>query len=310
MERFFNRSVLSLAIAAALFASANVAKAELLGGKITFDGLGFSEFNNVLNDFYNGNHHKVMEVKNYNIVDFQEGSGFNGLSIKAAISLGGGNGYFTGKGSGQDYGDLSLGVYNSSIKGEFKPSDESGKYGESNKQWMGLYSRTDSDKSTVEIESNSIINLKVESSTANVQGAGIYSENFGERGNSHITLLEGSNISIEINDSEQKDGYNSGVFTFADKGSTRVIAQEETTIVTKGLGMDGIKSVSRDGALIINAGKIINNGDKSKGIHSHTQPGTPGLGVVNIANLKNAAIDVTGEDSYGIFAFSFGEGGG
>lgn len=303
MERFFYRSTLSLAIAAALFSSATLAGVERIDDTRTIIGESGVVYGDVIREYSGLNGYNKMEIHDYDIVNFQQGTGFRGLLIEAAVSLGGGNGSVLGAPGQQKYGNLSLGFYNSSVKGIITPLANKGN------QWMGLYSRTDSDNATVEIKSNSRIELEVINGSNNVNGSGIYSENYGEEGHSHVELLAGSDIKINMTGTGQTEAMNSGAFAFAGNGSTQMIAEEGTTITTHGVGMDGIKSVSRDSALIINAGKINNNGDKSKGVHSHTNPGAPGLGVVNIANLKNATIDVTGEDSYGIFAFSFGKGG-
>lgn len=301
MGRYFYGSILSLATTTAvLVPGVALAGTEVIDDKIIWRGNPEEEYEGIIREYSGSNGYNKMEVHDYNIVNFQNSRDFNKLSIEAAISLGGGNGAITGEPGKQTYGNLELTVYNSSVTGAISPSPSKGS------QWMGMYSRTDSEEATVAIKSNSVIDLTINNGANYVHGAGIYAENYGEKGNSNVTLLDGSSITVSMQGTGHGDGMNSGAFAYANQGAASVIAEQGSTITTTGSGTDGIKTVSRDSALIINAGEINNTGEKGRGIHSH---GDHGEGKVEIANLDTAAINIDGNDSYGIFSFSFGTGG-
>ncbi len=234
-----------------------------------------------------------MVIDNVNTENFQQGSSFWGMYYKSAISLGGGNGVNT---SDMQYGDLRLSAIHSSIKGT---SDFW--------QWAGLYVRSDTSNATVSVDSNSVIDLTSTRKTDWTELAGILAENKGENGIVNISLSEGSDITITMQEKVNNTEINTGVLAFAEKGKASISAEKNTYITTNGYGLDGIKAWTKEGSVVIHDGTITTNGDSGRGIHSHGVAG--GNGKLEVANLENGVITINGKDSIGIKSYNEGNGG-
>ncbi len=289
MRMLFSKKILAMVISTILFPSVTLASSDT----VILDGTGLPDRNDsILQQGGSSGVHNLV-VKNYNIIDFQSGNTFKGMNIPSIISLGVGN----STESNPNYGDLSLTVLDSVIKGRI----------DNEWLWGGLYLRSDTEGSTIVTTSNSNIDLTVSQSPGGwLQGAAIYTEHKGEEGHSEVVLSEGSDITLTLEAPGVAADYNPAVLAYANLGTTAVTAEKNTLITTQGLGATGIKTYSRDGSNIVHAGTINSLGDAGNGISAHAAEDSKG--VISIANLADGVINMAGNSSSGIRVFSAGTG--